>query len=78
MAMNSYEWVESLRVINCMEKEDFQECFGSSGTYLWGRFLDKKQDIFEFLSYLDSVNAETLFKYCLMRIEESKFKRLSS
>lgn len=67
--MNSYEWIESLRVINCMEKEDFKDCFGPDGDYLWGKFVDaKKADVFEFLCYLDLQNGKILFDYCLKRL----------
>lgn len=71
--MNSFEWVNSLRHINCMEKEDFKECFGPhSGDYLWDKFLQKDQDIFDFLSYLDLSNAETLYQYVLRKMKEQK------
>lgn len=67
--MNSYEWIETLRVINCLEKEDFKECFGSQGPYLWDKFVNEKDaDVFEFLCYLDLQNGKTLYDYCLQRL----------
>jgi hypothetical protein len=71
--MNSYEWIETLRVINCLEKEDFRECFGQSGPYMWDKFVnEKKADVFEFLCYLDLQNGKTLYDYCLQRLRRKK------
>jgi hypothetical protein len=67
--MNSYEWIETLRVLNCLEKHDFNECFGKDGSYLWNKFVNEKNaDVFEFLCYLDLQNGKTLFDYCLNRL----------
>lgn len=69
--MNSYEWVETLRTINCMEVDDFRQCFGNQGDYLWGKFVgEKNADIFAFLCYLDLINAEKLFQYTLKKVRE--------
>lgn len=69
--MNSYEWIESLRVINCLEKEDFNECFGFQGPYLWDKFInDKNSDVFSFLCYLDLQNGKRLYDYCLGRLRK--------
>lgn len=71
--MNSHEWVESLRHINCMEKEDFKECFGEDGDYLWNKFVNVKEaDVFEFLCYLDLQNGKRLYDFCLERIRSKK------
>lgn len=71
--MNSYEWIESLRHINCMEKEDFNECFGADGSYLWNKFVNVKDaDVFEFLCYLDLPNGKRLYDFCLNRIRPKK------
>ena len=73
--MNSYEWVETLRVLNCLEREDFNECFGKDGSYLWNKFVnEKKADVFEFLCYLDLQNGKILYDYCLNRLRNKRVR----
>lgn len=64
--MNHIQWEASLRKVNCMSKEDFQECFGSDGNYLWSKYVnDKNGDPCEFICYLDSLNIKKLYDWCL-------------
>lgn len=61
-----------MQVMNCLEKEDFCECFGeSSGDWLWGKFTGPyKHDIAGFICYLDYGNAQKLYTFIMKKIEK--------
>lgn len=58
---------EVLRQLNCMDEEEFRECWPKNGTYLWDKFLGKGQDVFEFICYLDPGNAQRLINYVITK-----------
>ncbi len=54
---------EVLRILNCMSLNEFADCFGDMGHYLWEKFEGKDFDVFAFVCYLDPGNAQKLVKY---------------
>jgi hypothetical protein len=75
--MNGLILQEILRILNCMEKTDFEDCWPGSGNYLWSKFIDEKdQDIFEFIVYLDMFNAQKLVNYCMPKIRQAHLENL--
>ena len=67
--MNHIQWELSLRKVNCMSEDDFEDCFGSDGSYLWNKFVNhKNEDPCDFICYLDSFNVEKLYNWVMKRI----------
>lgn len=62
----------ALQIINCMEREDFIDCFGEeTGLMLWRKFIERfDHDIFEFICYCDGTNLQTLYGYLHKRNTE--------
>lgn len=70
--MNSIEWELSLRIVNCLNKNEFIECFGASdGPYLWNKYVDDKNgDPCDFICYLDGQNVQKLYDFVLKKIRK--------
>ena len=67
--MNSNEWADSLRKVNCMSEADFRECFGEDGPYLWNKYVNHKNgDPCDFICYMDSMNVKKLYDWTLKKL----------
>lgn len=70
--MNSFQWQMSMQVLNCLELEDFIECFGEDkGKWIWGKHIGQfKNDAIGFICYLDMGNCKKLFDFIMTRVEK--------
>ncbi len=59
---------EILRILNCMSRNEFGDCFGDMGDYLWEKFDGKEFDVFNFVCYLDPGNAQKLVNYATSKM----------
>lgn len=63
MIQNGAQLRETLQQLNCREVEDFEQIFGrANGSYIWDKFCDMDQNIFDLICYLDPGNIELLFE----------------
>lgn len=71
--MNDVEWIEGLRIVASMSREDFKKVYESDGDYLWNKYvITKDANVFDFLSYLDSGNGKKIFNYALSKMRGVK------
>lgn len=67
---NGMQFQEAIRIMNCIELEDYIEIFGKEdGTYLWEKFVGhfgKRVD--DFICYLDMGNIQLMFEYLNGRV----------
>lgn len=67
---NGAQFQEAIRIMNCIELENFIEIFGEEhGKYLWEKFVihfGKRVD--DFICYLDGSNIEKMFDYVNGRV----------
>lgn len=74
--MNYIQWEYSLRKVNCMDQEDFKECFGPDGNYLWDKFVNHKNgDPCDFICYLDQFNVKKLYEFVMKKMLEEEQRR---
>lgn len=72
--MNAREWEMSLRIVNCLTKEEFKKCFGEhDGPYLWDKFVNHKNgDPCDFICYLDGQNTQKLYDFVLAKMRRKQ------
>lgn len=70
--MNSFQWQMSMQVLNCLEVEDFIDCFGEeSGKWIWAKHVGQyRNDVIGFICYLDMANCKKLFDFIMVRVEK--------
>lgn len=81
--MNEYtpgQFIELLKVLHCMSLDEFCDMFERNiecdpGDYISGKYLDMKNDMFEWLCQLDSGNQRLVFDYAAKKAEWSALKR---
>lgn len=69
--MNSYtplQFREAMKVLHCLSVEEFYEMMGRNldqdpGDYIYGKWQDMKNSIFNWMCALDEENLNLVFKY---------------
>lgn len=66
--MKAMDFLEVLKVMNCLTIVDFNNCFEKDSEYLWVKFVtDKNSDVFSFICYLDHSNLTKYYDYCISK-----------
>jgi len=77
MIKNGSQFVEILRVLNCLCLYDFEFIWGEDAEHFWNKFWDKERQCSKPLNLifqLDSHNQEKLFQFLELRVIEQKSK----
>lgn len=70
--MNAFQWQLGMQVLNCLEIEDFIDCFGEQkGRWIWAKHVGQyKNDTIGFICYLDMGNCKKLHDFIMARVEK--------
>jgi uncharacterized protein YcgL (UPF0745 family) len=63
--MNAFEFQNAIRIMFCMGKKEFQDCFGpDNGSYFWAKYTeDFNRSPADLICYFGPNNIQTLFNY---------------